>query len=150
MTIHTVRNLLIVIFSLALAACSSGPADEAAGEGVFRPGELWPDNNGVHINAHGGGILFHEGVYYWFGQHMVADALALVAQLLEFRQLVDYSGALAYEAVLGLFQGLSELLVGGGQRGVYLEFMTAWFQAYSSPSPIPGTPVMSASTSAAW
>jgi len=37
--------------------------------GVFRPGELWPDNNGVHINAHGGGILFHEGTYYWFGEH---------------------------------------------------------------------------------
>ena len=37
--------------------------------GTFRPGELWPDNNGVHINAHGGGILFHEGKYYWFGEH---------------------------------------------------------------------------------
>lgn len=36
---------------------------------VFRPGELWPDNNGNHINAHGGGILFHEGIYYWFGEH---------------------------------------------------------------------------------
>ena len=23
----------------------------------FRPGQLWPDNKGVHINAHGGGIL---------------------------------------------------------------------------------------------
>ncbi len=37
--------------------------------GTFRPGELWPDNNGVHINAHGGGMLFHEGKYYWFGEH---------------------------------------------------------------------------------
>jgi hypothetical protein len=36
---------------------------------TFRPGELWPDNNGVHINAHGGGMLFHEGRYYWFGEH---------------------------------------------------------------------------------
>lgn len=35
----------------------------------FTPGELWLDNNGVHINAHGGGILHHEGVYYWFGEH---------------------------------------------------------------------------------
>ena len=39
---------------------------------TFRPGELWPDNNGVHINAHGGGVLFHEGVYYWFGEHKIA------------------------------------------------------------------------------
>ncbi|HEU6448594.1 MAG TPA: glycoside hydrolase family 43 protein [Verrucomicrobiae bacterium] len=38
----------------------------------FHPGELWPDNNGVHINAHGGGVLFHGGVYYWFGEHKIA------------------------------------------------------------------------------
>ena len=35
----------------------------------FTPGELWLDNNGEHINAHGGGFLFHEGKYYWFGEH---------------------------------------------------------------------------------
>lgn len=38
---------------------------------TIKPGEIWPDNNGVHINAHGGGILFHEGKYYWFGEHKV-------------------------------------------------------------------------------
>jgi hypothetical protein len=38
----------------------------------FHPGELWPDNTGVHINAHGGGVLFHAGVYYWFGEHKIA------------------------------------------------------------------------------
>lgn len=31
--------------------------------------DRWPDDQGVHINAHGGGILFHEGAYYWFGEH---------------------------------------------------------------------------------
>jgi beta-glucanase (GH16 family) len=35
----------------------------------FQPGGLWLDNNGLHINAHGGGILFHEGKYYWFGEY---------------------------------------------------------------------------------
>lgn len=35
----------------------------------FRPGQLWLDQNGTHINAHGGGILFHEEKYYWFGEH---------------------------------------------------------------------------------
>lgn len=33
------------------------------------PGELWPDNHNVHINAHGGGILYKKGRYYWFGEH---------------------------------------------------------------------------------
>ncbi len=37
----------------------------------FRPGEIWPDNHGVHINAHGGGILFHDGIYFWFGEHKI-------------------------------------------------------------------------------
>lgn len=39
----------------------------------FRPGQPWLDTNGAPINAHGGGILFHEGRYYWHGQHMVAE-----------------------------------------------------------------------------
>lgn len=38
---------------------------------IFRPGQPWPDNNGVPINAHGGGVLFQEGVYYWFGEHKI-------------------------------------------------------------------------------
>jgi hypothetical protein len=38
----------------------------------FKPGALWPDDKGVHINAHGGGFLYHEGVYYWFGEHKIA------------------------------------------------------------------------------
>ena len=32
-------------------------------------GGLWPDDNGVHINAHGGGVMWHEGRYYWYGEH---------------------------------------------------------------------------------
>lgn len=40
-------------------------------EKTIKPGEIWPDNNGIHINAHGGGILFHGGKYYWFGEHKV-------------------------------------------------------------------------------
>ncbi|MDR0394213.1 MAG: glycoside hydrolase family 43 protein [Tannerella sp.] len=35
----------------------------------FVPGGTWPDNNGVHINAHGGGILQMGDTYYWFGEH---------------------------------------------------------------------------------
>lgn len=35
----------------------------------IKPGELWLDNNGKHINAHGGGLMYHKGVYYWFGEH---------------------------------------------------------------------------------
>ena len=47
----------------------------------FSPGRIWPDNKGVHINAHGGGILFHLGKYYWYGQHMVGGELGNSAQV---------------------------------------------------------------------
>jgi len=35
---------------------------------IFTPGEIWNDTSGNPINAHGGGILFHQGRYYWFGE----------------------------------------------------------------------------------
>lgn len=35
----------------------------------FKPGKIWPDNEGIHINAHGGGLLYDNGKYYWYGEH---------------------------------------------------------------------------------
>lgn len=37
----------------------------------FKPGQIWTDTDGKHINAHGGGVLYHKGRYYWFGEHKV-------------------------------------------------------------------------------
>ena len=47
----------------------------------FTPGSLWPDTSGRHINAHGGGILFHDGVYYWFGEHKTEGPAGNFAQV---------------------------------------------------------------------
>ena len=44
----------------------------------IRSGEIWPDDKGEHINAHGGGIMKYGQTYYWFGEHKSAhtsDAL---------------------------------------------------------------------------
>jgi len=38
---------------------------------AFCPGEIWLDTNGLPINAHGAGVLWHEGLYYWFGEHKI-------------------------------------------------------------------------------
>jgi len=35
---------------------------------TFKPGEVWPDNRGQHIQAHGGGILKLGDTFYWFGE----------------------------------------------------------------------------------
>lgn len=39
-----------------------------AQENVFKPGELWPDTNGDHIQAHGGGIVKIGPTYFWYGE----------------------------------------------------------------------------------
>ena len=51
-----------VVFALAASAA-------AAGE--IRPGEIWRDSSGYAINAHGGGVMFHGGRYWWYGEHKV-------------------------------------------------------------------------------
>ena len=35
----------------------------------LKNGAVWPDDKGAFINAHGGGMLWHQGRYYWFGEH---------------------------------------------------------------------------------
>lgn len=39
----------------------------------MRNGQIWQDINGNDIQAHGGCIIKHEGVYYWYGEHKGAD-----------------------------------------------------------------------------
>ena len=36
---------------------------------AIQSGELWRDDSGRHINAHGGGIMKYGDTYYWFGEH---------------------------------------------------------------------------------
>jgi hypothetical protein len=35
---------------------------------VIKPGEVWLDDRGKQIQAHGGGITYWNGLYYWFGE----------------------------------------------------------------------------------
>lgn len=47
----------------------------------FTPGALWSDNKGVHINAHGGGLLYRNGTYYWYGEHKTEGKAGNVANV---------------------------------------------------------------------
>jgi hypothetical protein len=38
----------------------------------IKPGQIWPDTDGRHINAHGGGIIYFDNTYYWFGEYWSA------------------------------------------------------------------------------
>ncbi len=74
-TLTALQTILSVIPFLLARPCLG--ADLSA----FEPGKVWPDNTGVHINAHGGGILFHEGTYYWFGEHKIEGDAGNTAQV---------------------------------------------------------------------
>ena len=39
-----------------------------AGPQAINPGEIWPDDRGQHIQAHGGGILKVGDTFYWLGE----------------------------------------------------------------------------------
>lgn len=43
------------------------------GAQTISPGEVWPDDRGQHIQAHGGGILKVGDTYYWFGEDRSRD-----------------------------------------------------------------------------
>ncbi|HZY26311.1 MAG TPA: beta-glucanase, partial [Bacteroidales bacterium] len=59
-------NKLILAIAL-LFICTSGSSQLLVR--TIKPGQIWPDNQGRHINAHGGAIIYFNDTYYWFGEY---------------------------------------------------------------------------------
>lgn len=59
-------NLLLTVCSIVIGSTNK----------EILSGKIFPDTNGKHINAHGGGMLFHKDVYYWFGEHKEVNSNA--------------------------------------------------------------------------
>ena len=53
-SMNKILSAVILWGLILLCSCSTQPSP-------IRSGELWPDNNGEHINAHGGGVMYHDG-----------------------------------------------------------------------------------------
>ena len=64
MNSSVLRASLFVILSILCAAVDGQDLNHS-----FRPGQVWPDNSGKHINAHGGAIIFFNDRYFWFGEY---------------------------------------------------------------------------------
>lgn len=82
-------------------AQSDGLADNSTGRG-------WLDTNGKPINAHGGGMLYHEGTYYWYGEYKTGKTTLLPGQNWECYR-TDVSGVSCYSSkdlVNWKFEGL--------------------------------------------
>lgn len=58
-----VRQSLLIACFLLLAVSISAQKNT-----VIRPGEVWPDDKGNHVQAHGGGIIKIGKTYYWYGE----------------------------------------------------------------------------------
>ena len=63
-----IGTLLLAAFT---GGVSTGFAQKVEGyqHEKFYPRQLWFDTEGRVINAHGGGVLHHNGRYYWYGEH---------------------------------------------------------------------------------
>lgn len=55
-------------YLLLLFFAGSGSCAWAQKQQAIRPGETWPDTDGKHIQAHGGGIIKVGKTYYWYGE----------------------------------------------------------------------------------
>jgi len=62
------KHFLIKLILPAAAACCLFSGSTLADPLTIQPGALWSDDREKHIQAHGGGILKHDNVYYWFGE----------------------------------------------------------------------------------
>jgi len=60
----------LLLFAIVAAAVLNwyGHVIHAEKPSVIKPGEVWLDDRGVPIQAHGGGILQLGKTYYWFGE----------------------------------------------------------------------------------
>lgn len=72
---HSALACLVTVACLLMASPCAIHAEQAASgiaaQNVIRPGQIWPDTNGDHINAHGFCVLDFNGRHYWYGAHKI-------------------------------------------------------------------------------
>lgn len=62
------RKITVSFFaSLILLSCQS-LREASSVPATIISGTEWHDTNDKRINAHGGGLLYHKGTYYWYGE----------------------------------------------------------------------------------
>jgi hypothetical protein len=61
-----------LVLALSFIHCASLKAQTPANSPArIYPGQVWKDIKNSPINAHGGGVLYHKGIYYWYGTHKI-------------------------------------------------------------------------------
>ncbi len=65
---NTKTPTIIIIIGLSL--CTAATAAEKQ-QTHIKPGQVWLDSMGRPINAHGGCVLYYDGIYFWYGEHKI-------------------------------------------------------------------------------
>ncbi len=67
------RHVSLGALLVAVAYCLALVAPAHAAPASIVSGDLWPDDRGRHVQAHGGGITKCGETYYWFGEDRSKD-----------------------------------------------------------------------------
>lgn len=60
----------ILLCAVGISGTARAQSVEAAPlRSMIQNDATWPDTDGTHINAHGGGVLHFSGRYYWYGEN---------------------------------------------------------------------------------
>ena len=65
-TTRWIRAFLLFAFAASVPILYAQPGHVQ--HAFIHPGAVWLDTQGRQIQAHGGGILFHDHIWYWFGE----------------------------------------------------------------------------------
>lgn len=67
------KLIYLLVFAIVISSNGLIRAQQSVPPSTdFRPAQVWSDHNGRPINAHGGGVIFFGGKYYWYGEHKLA------------------------------------------------------------------------------
>jgi len=64
----------------------------------FKPGQVWKDDKGRAIQAHGGCLLLHKGVYYWYGENKDMENYPIPNPYISNDSRVDVIGVSCYSS----------------------------------------------------
>lgn len=86
------KKIILLLIQVAfLIGC------QATGHKGVPQGAPWRDTDGNIINAHGGGVLYHEGTYYWYGEYKKGETTLLPGQNWECYR-TDITGVSCYSS----------------------------------------------------
>ena len=67
------KSVFLTVIFLYASYCNAQQrvvttSNKSAKQQAFKPGTTWVDTKGEAINAHGGGLLYNNNMYYWYGE----------------------------------------------------------------------------------